>query len=560
MLWNSVTGAYTLAPMALLSGGSLPDAPNDGLQYGRQSLGWTQIVIPAAITPSGSLPVMNGIAAAGAAVTYSRGDHVHPTDTSLSSFLQAGTGAVTRTMQDKTRERVSVKDFNAVGNGSTDDTAAIQAAITAFQGTGATIFFPRGTYKITSSLNITGTIRFEGESRDGSAIFWTNTIFNAVVVSTLGRVAFEKLTFSGPVSATAGASLTLDGPSGTGNGLAIIRDCTFAQGFNHVVTVSAADWTIDNCYFSEYVNFGVYVGNVLHNDAGDSTIMACTFATSLASATAIHQVSSGGLKIIGNKMINGQYGYHMVLAAGGVATVDLVIGNNSIEGQSAACVLFDRPTGAKTFGGITITGNQFSGPSIGATASWACISTDANAGWLGRITIVGNHILMAKAGVGGLTFIGVSIGASTDGFIISGNQFSAESPTGTSVGINIASGAANGIIGPNNYNILAGSSGSWTNKILNASATTYVTNYATQSGTVAVTCSTADGATWSGTAAVVFPVAYDLAPKVVCTAGTVAAGIAAFPTSVTKTGFTVVCHSGSNGGAGNASWDAVGVL
>jgi hypothetical protein len=47
------------------------------------------------------------------------------------SFIQAGTGAVTRNMQDKARETVSVKDFGAVGDGVTDDTAAFNAAFAA---------------------------------------------------------------------------------------------------------------------------------------------------------------------------------------------------------------------------------------------------------------------------------------------------------------------------------------------------------------------------------------------------------------------------------------------
>jgi hypothetical protein len=67
------------------------------------------------------------------------------------SFTQSGVGAVTRVLQDKMRESVSVLDFGAVGDGVTDDTAAIQEAINSGA---AKVYFPgvSAFYKVTANL------------------------------------------------------------------------------------------------------------------------------------------------------------------------------------------------------------------------------------------------------------------------------------------------------------------------------------------------------------------------------------------------------------------------
>jgi len=68
-------------------------------------------------------------------------------------FLQAGTGAVSRSAQNKMRDIISVKDFGATGDGTTDDTTAIQAALDSAAGS-AIVYFPYGVYKVTSTLYI----------------------------------------------------------------------------------------------------------------------------------------------------------------------------------------------------------------------------------------------------------------------------------------------------------------------------------------------------------------------------------------------------------------------
>ena len=82
------------------------------------------------------------------------------------NFLQAGASAVARTVDSKLKDTVSVKDFGAVGDGVTDDTAAIVAAIAACQNSSKTsLFFPTGIYRIQSTITLaTLGIAFLGES------------------------------------------------------------------------------------------------------------------------------------------------------------------------------------------------------------------------------------------------------------------------------------------------------------------------------------------------------------------------------------------------------------
>ena len=60
------------------------------------------------------------------------------------NYNEGSTGAVTRTLESKLQESVSVKDFGAIGNGSTDNTLAFQTAINSVASTGGTVHVPGG--------------------------------------------------------------------------------------------------------------------------------------------------------------------------------------------------------------------------------------------------------------------------------------------------------------------------------------------------------------------------------------------------------------------------------
>lgn len=79
--------------------------------------------------------------------------------------------------------------YGAEGDGTTDDTTAIQAAMTAAALVNGTVFFPRGTYKTTAALTMASTVTLLGEGR-GSIIAPSGTGFNTFALTgTLGSSA-----------------------------------------------------------------------------------------------------------------------------------------------------------------------------------------------------------------------------------------------------------------------------------------------------------------------------------------------------------------------------------
>lgn len=70
-------------------------------------------------------------------------------------YIQNGAGAVARTVEDKLDDIISLKDFGAIGDGTTDDTVAVKAWLTAVLAVGGGAgYVPTGVYLVTDQINI----------------------------------------------------------------------------------------------------------------------------------------------------------------------------------------------------------------------------------------------------------------------------------------------------------------------------------------------------------------------------------------------------------------------
>lgn len=113
-------------------------------------------------------------------------------DHSSAVAMPAGT-TVLRTLGDRLSEQYNVKDYGAVGDGVTDDTAAIQATIDAATGGGiatlpvvgrrarASVYLPAGNYKITAPIKIYSVLYFRMYGDGLATVLQPNGLLPAVL-------------------------------------------------------------------------------------------------------------------------------------------------------------------------------------------------------------------------------------------------------------------------------------------------------------------------------------------------------------------------------------------
>ncbi len=108
-------------------------------------------------------------------------DYTYRGNTATAVTTGAGGAKIKRTFQQKFDDTASVKDFGAVGNGTTDDTAAVNRAIQNLMTSDATadarrtLYFPAGTYKLTDEIKLYPYVTIQGDGAEQTILKQTDT-------------------------------------------------------------------------------------------------------------------------------------------------------------------------------------------------------------------------------------------------------------------------------------------------------------------------------------------------------------------------------------------------
>lgn len=327
---------------------------------------------------------------------------------SLIGHIASGTGATATTVQAKLRQYVSVKDFGATGNGVTDDTAAIQAALNA----SLDVWVPQGNYKLSATLIMRTAARLIGSGAE-KTIFQRNVNYgdtlqvgDVTASHTFNANDFvvKDIWFYRPFTYIAGTTTTIDNPVAAGSAAinvyggqrGLIDGCFFSAIPYNVILEQSSLVTISRNTFngiwdpsiaglqeglaSIYLKSNGTTVNTLitidnnHLSGGffsasrSVTIGTATFNTTLQIGAKVGVLvnSAEGLNIT-NNYLGGQAEWSMKLHTNQI-TAGLKISDNFFDCGLEGGVQFETQTASHRVVGAQIHDNYFNGQLINKRA------------------------------------------------------------------------------------------------------------------------------------------------------------------------------------------------
>jgi len=352
-------------------------ATGDRVLVKDQTAGATNGIYIVGVTPARSFDMGEGVAAWGAIIyviagTTNGGTLWRNTNATLPTIDTTALtwSLLTTSSGGSALAWFNVKTYGAVNDATTNDRAAINAAIAALNAAGrGVLYFPAGAGYLVSGGALT-TITADGVvigdgmgAYDGSA-YVSAILFNsqtAICFTHTGKtLLFRDLgifnTYSGTPSAGAGIQV-----SGAFIGQKVDLESIVVSGFYiNVDRQVGSQWTNSNVWNVGPVLYGEKIQNTVNQDAGDWAILGCNyFAKAHAATAAIYQIGAGGGKIAGTKInILAGGGYVTGISLPWPAAIDssiLAISACSIENVSGDAILITT-SATGSFGLLTIAG------------------------------------------------------------------------------------------------------------------------------------------------------------------------------------------------------------
>lgn len=327
---------------------------------------------------------------------------------------------------------INVNDFGAIGDGATDDTVAIQAAINALPAEGGTLYFPNGggNYLISETLEITGdniTVELNNQTVSFDASFVKNGAPDYGIYNVMWAVLGENVTVQNGIfeqGAFTDSSVMLwfgvasrecksinnkfydipylidGGVFGVLLGVAVqtrtgsqniqILNCSF---FNcaGAVSLQGQHGLIDGCYSETDVNQVTGVPGSVDQPFGTDGSNFCSITNCKVRRTQTAPISGANI-------------------GANTTAENFIISNNSIEGVKGAVGIFVRES---DYG--EVTNNIISGSDFTTTGAWAFARIDVDS----SVINFSNNILRSAP----IGFLGRGLDISTGYNTASDNKF-----------------------------------------------------------------------------------------------------------------------------------------
>jgi hypothetical protein len=360
-----------------------------------------------------------------------------------------------------TQQVFDVKAYGAVGNGTTDDRASIQAALdAAVAAGGGTVHLPRGTYKLTNKITLGSNITLQGEGPQsvlkpiyGSLSVnrvidndWVNGNSNIMLrdfkLDRSGANITHGMLFNGITN------LLIEGVEISGRPAAA-SGCIAVSGIGPATRLLSKNVKVTNCYFADVGNYGVQVGFVdgcvMSNNVAFEADREVFGVEPEGVGSSSKNVAIIGNTIYGSLNVMGTSTGLIVVTESSLGSIfGVTVAGNTLR-QAPGAGTGDQNPGILVLGGdaITVTGNschdmhgpgiqisnallQTFGVVVQGNSVFNCGLTGSHAGIklrnAYRCVVSGNHV------VGASHTVGISEEASSANNLIFGNYLQDATP------------------------------------------------------------------------------------------------------------------------------------